>query len=444
MAELMKTPPHNLESEQCVIGSIIMESETIIPVAEILDREDFYMDAHKVIYESMIELSNERKPIDIVTLSNRLKEKGYLDQVGGINYLTSTTNMIPTTSNVKVYAEIVKKNSILRKLISASNDIISMGYEASDNLDDILNKAEKKIFDISQDRMSEDFKPISEVLTIVTAMIEDVYNKGSDLTGLDTGFIDLNKKLGGFHKSDLILIAARPGMGKTAFALNLVANAAIRSKASVAVFSLEMSKEQLVQRLVSSQSNVALDSISKGKIADDEWKKLTDAMTVLSSSKIYIDDTPGIKVSEIRSKCRKLKLEKGLDMIMIDYLQLMEADGRAESRQQEVSKISRSLKILAKEMNCPVIALSQLSRNTESGKDHTPKLSDLRDSGAIEQDADIVMFIYRDEYYTKMETKKKDLAEIIIAKNRHGELSNIELVWIGKIQKFSNKLKAIK
>lgn len=444
MAELMKTPPHNLESEQCVIGSIIMESETIIPVAEILDREDFYMDAHKVIYESMIELSNERKPIDIVTLSNRLKEKGYLDQVGGINYLTSTTNMIPTTSNVKVYAEIVKKNSILRKLISASNDIISMGYEASDNLDDILNKAEKKIFDISQDRMSEDFKPISEVLTIVTAMIEDVYNKGSDLTGLDTGFIDLNKKLGGFHKSDLILIAARPGMGKTAFALNLVANAAIRSKASVAVFSLEMSKEQLVQRLVSSQSNVALDSISKGKIADDEWKKLTDAMTVLSSSKIYIDDTPGIKVSEIRSKCRKLKLEKGLDMIMIDYLQLMEADGRAESRQQEVSKISRSLKILAKEMNCPVIALSQLSRNTESGKDHTPKLSDLRDSGAIEQDADIVMFIYRDEYYTKMETKKKDLAEIIIAKNRHGELSNIELVWIGKIQKFSNKLKTIK
>ena len=444
MAELMKTPPHNLESEQCVIGSIIMEEETMVPVAEILDIEDFYIDAHKVIYESMLELNNERKPIDMVTVSNRLKEKGYLDQVGGVTYLTSITNMIPTTSNVKVYAEIVKKNSILRKLIKASNDIISMGYEASHSLDDILNVAEKKIFDISQDRMSEDFKPISEVLTSVTAMIEDVYSKGSDLTGLDTGFIDLNKKLGGFHKSDLILIAARPGMGKTAFALNLVANAAIRSKASVAVFSLEMSKEQLVQRLLSSQSNVALDSISKGKIADDEWKKLTDAMTILSSSGIFIDDTPGIKVSEIRSKCRKLKMEKGLDMIMIDYLQLMEADGRADNRQQEVSKISRSLKILAKEMNCPVVALSQLSRNTESGKDHTPKLSDLRDSGAIEQDADIVMFIYRDEYYTKMETKKKDLAEIIIAKNRHGEISNIELVWIGKIQKFSNKLKTIK
>ncbi|WP_314971076.1 replicative DNA helicase [Peptostreptococcus stomatis] len=443
MAELMKTPPHNLESEQCVIGSIIVEEETLVPVAEILDREDFYIDAHKVIYDSMIELGNERKPIDMITLTNRLKEKGYLDQVGGVTYLTSITNMIPTTSNVKVYAEIVKKNSTLRKLIKASSDIISMGYEASDSLDDILNVAEKKIFDISQDRMSQDFKPISEVLTSVTAMIEEVYSKGSDITGLDTGFIDLNKKLGGFHKSDLILIAARPGMGKTAFALNLVANVAIRSKSSVAVFSLEMSKEQLVQRLLSSQSNVALDNINKGKIADDEWKKLTDAMTVLSSSHIFIDDTPGIKVSEIRSKCRKLKMEKGLDMIMIDYLQLMEADGRADNRQQEVSKISRSLKILAKEMNCPVIALSQLSRNTESGKDHMPKLSDLRDSGAIEQDADIVMFIYRDEYYTKMETKKKDLAEIIIAKNRHGEISNIELVWIGKIQKFSNKLKTI-
>lgn len=438
MAELMKTPPHNLESEQCVIGSIIMEEETMVPVAEILDIEDFYIDAHKVIYESMLELNNERKPIDMVTVSNRLKEKGYLDQVGGVTYLTSITNMIPTTSNVKVYAEIVKKNSTLRKLIKASNDIISMGYEASDSLDDILNVAEKKIFDISQDRMSEDFKPISEVLTSVTAMIEDVYSKGSDLTGLDTGFIDLNNKLGGFHKSDLILIAARPGMGKTAFALNLVANAAIRSKANVAVFSLEMSKEQLVQRLLSSQSNVALDSISKGKIADDEWKKLTDAMTILSSSGIFIDDTPGIKVSEIRSKCRKLKMEKGLDMIMIDYLQLMEADGRADNRQQEVSKISRSLKILAKEMNCPVVALSQLSRNTESGKDHTPKLSDLRDSGAIEQDADIVMFIYRDDYYRKDEAPPTNIAEIIVAKNRSGPLGKRELLWMPKYTKFAS------
>ena len=437
MAELMKTPPHNLESEQCVIGSIIVEEQTLVPVAEILDREDFYIDAHKVIYDSMIELGNERKPIDMITLTNRLKEKGYLDQVGGVTYLTSITNMIPTTSNVKVYAEIVKKNSTLRKLIKASNDIISMGYEASDSLDDILNVAEKKIFDISQDRMGQDFKPISEVLTSVTAMIEEVYSKGSDITGLDTGFIDLNKKLGGFHKSDLILIAARPGMGKTAFALNLVANVAIRSKSSVAVFSLEMSKEQLVQRLLSSQSNVALDNINKGNIADDEWKKLTDAMTVLSSSHIFIDDTPGIKVSEIRSKCRKLKMEKGLDMIMIDYLQLMEADGRADNRQQEVSKISRSLKILAKEMNCPVIALSQLSRNTESGKDHMPKLSDLRDSGAIEQDADIVMFLYRDDYYHK-DTEHPNEAEVIIAKQRNGPIGTVNLMWKPETTRFVN------
>ena len=318
-----------------------------------------------------------------------------------------------------------------------------MGYSEDENINDVLNQAEKKIFEISQDRVTSDFNDINAVLTSVYSQIEEVYSKGSELTGLDTGFIDLNKKLGGFHKSDLILIAARPGMGKTAFALNLVANAAIKSKASVAVFSLEMSKEQLVQRLISSQSNVPLSHIAKGKIADNEWSKILDGMKVLGESKIFIDDTPGIKISEIRSKCRKLKIEEGLDMVMIDYLQLMEADGRNESRQQEVSKISRSLKILAKEMNCPVIALSQLSRNTESGKDHMPKLSDLRDSGAIEQDADIVMFIYRDEYYNEIETTKKNIADIKIAKNRHGETCDIELVWIGEIQKFKDRMKEI-
>ena len=318
-----------------------------------------------------------------------------------------------------------------------------MGYSQEEDIDEILNQAEKKIYDISQDRVTSDFKPIDKVLTDVYSLIEEVYSSGSDITGLNTGFTDLNKKLGGLQKSDLILIAARPGMGKTAFALNLVANTAIKSKASVAVFSLEMSKEQLAQRLISAQSNVPLSNITKGRIADDEWKKVMDAMKILSSSKIYIDDTPGIKVSEIRSKCRKLKLEKGLDMVMIDYLQLMEADGKNESRQQEVSKISRSLKILAKEMNCPVVALSQLSRNTESGKDHMPKLSDLRDSGAIEQDADIVMFIYRDEYYNQMDTEKKNIADIRIAKNRHGETCDIELVWIGEIQKFMDRLREI-
>ncbi|WP_101773878.1 replicative DNA helicase [Peptostreptococcus faecalis] len=436
-------PPHSLESEQCVIGSILMGEDTIITVAEILSQEDFYMESHRVIYESMRELHDERKPIDMVTVSEKLKSKGLLEEIGGVSYLTSTTSIVPTTSNVKTYAEIVKRKSVLRNLIKSSNDIISMSLNGDDNIDDILNQAEKKIFDISQDRVSEEFKPIGDVLNDVYSMIEDVYSSGSDLTGLNTGFSDLNKKLGGLHKSDLVLIAARPGMGKTAFALNLVSNVAIKSKASVAVFSLEMSKEQLVQRLISSQSNVPLSNLAKGKIADDEWKKIMDAMKVLSSAKIFIDDSPGIKVSEISSKCRKLKMDEGLDLVMIDYLQLMEGDGKAESRQQEVSKISRSLKILAKEMNCPVVALSQLSRNTESGKDHMPKLSDLRDSGAIEQDADIVMFIYRDEYYNPIETQKKNVADIKIAKNRHGETCDIELVWLGEIQKFKDRAKEI-
>ena len=443
MADINKIPPSSLESEQCIIGSILLEGDTINNVMDIVASEDFYSSSHKVIFDSMKELNEERTPIDIVTVSEKLKSKGYLEDVGGVNYLTSTTTMVPTTSNVKTYAEIVKQKSVLRNLIKVSNDIIDLGYSQDEDIDEILNQAEKKIFDISQDRVTSDFKSIDSVLTDVYSLIEEVYSSGSEITGLNTGFSDLNKKLGGLQKSDLILVAARPGMGKTAFALNLVANTAIKSKASVAVFSLEMSKEQLVQRLISAQSNVPLGNITKGRIADDEWKKIMDAMKVLSSSRIYIDDTPGIKVSEIRSKCRKLKMEKGLDMVMIDYLQLMEADGKNESRQQEVSKISRSLKILAKEMNCPVIALSQLSRNTESGKDHMPKLSDLRDSGAIEQDADIVMFIYRDEYYNGMDTEKKNIADIKIAKNRHGETCDIELVWIGEIQKFKDRLREI-
>lgn len=443
MADINRIPPNSIESEQCVIGSILLEGESMITVYDILNTDDFYSSSHRVIYDSMKELFEEKTPIDVITVAEKLKKKGYLDDIGGINYLTSTTTVVPTTSNVKTYAETVKKKAVLRNLIKVSNDIISMGYDEEEQVDEILNQAEKKIFDISQNRVTSDFNRIGSVLANVYSQIEDVYSNGSDITGLDTGFADLNKKLGGFHKSDLILIAARPGMGKTAFALNLVSNAAIKSKAKVAVFSLEMSKEQLVQRLISSQSNVPLGNIAKGKIADNEWGKIMDGMKVLSNAGIYIDDTPGIKVSEIRSKCRKLKMDEGLDMVMIDYLQLMEADGKNESRQQEVSKISRALKILAKEMNCPVVALSQLSRNTENGKDHMPKLSDLRDSGAIEQDADIVMFIYRDEYYNKMETTKKNIADIRIAKNRHGETCDIELVWIGEIQKFKDRMKEI-
>ena len=442
MANLNSIPPHSLESEQCIIGSILMDSESLISAMDVISSDDFYSTAHKLIYETILELHSESKYIDIITVSDKLKSKGYLDEIGGINYLSSTTTIVPTTSNIRAYAEIVREKSTLRKLIRMSNEIIDLGYNEDIEIDDILNQAEKKIFDISQNNTNTNFKFIGNVLTDVYSKIEEVYSSNSDITGIDTGFTDLNKKLGGFHNSDLILIAARPGMGKTAFALNLVLNAALKSDANVAVFSLEMSREQLVQRLVSAQSNVPLKHISNGNIADDEWKKLMDGMKILSQTNIFIDDTPGIKASEIRSKCRKLKIEKGLDMIMIDYLQLMEGEGRSENRQQEVSKISRALKILAKEMNCPVIALSQLSRSVENGKDKEPKLSDLRDSGAIEQDADIVMFIYRDEYYNKT-SEKKNIAEIKIAKNRHGELSDIELIWVGHVQKFLNKVKHI-
>lgn len=444
MADLIKVPPNSIESEQCVIGSLLSDEDALMIVSEILTVDDYYSEGHRSIYECILELSEEKSPIDIVTVSEKLKTRGVLETIGGMNYLTSTITMVPTTSNVKTYAEIVKEKSTLRKLIKVSNDIINLGYGDSEDIDEVLNQAEKKIFDISQERVSSDFSKIDLVLNDVLGMIEEVSISGSEITGVDTGFSDLNKKLGGFHKSDLILIAARPAMGKTAFALNLVMNAALKSNASVAVFSLEMSKEQLVHRLVSSQSHVEMDKLIKGRVADEDWRSIMDAMMVLSSSKIFIDDTPGIKVSEIRSKCRKLKMENGaLDLIMIDYLQLMEGDGRAESRQQEVSKISRSLKILAKEMDCPVIALSQLSRNTENTKDHIPKLSDLRDSGAIEQDADIVMFIYRDEYYHPHDTKKKNIADIKIAKNRHGETADVELVWMGNIQKFGDKIKNI-
>lgn len=435
----IKVLPYSYEAEQSVIGSVLIDSDVMYEVADILSKDDFYVMQNRLIYECMIEIYRERKTIDIITLTNKLKEKKYMDKIDGVNYLTNTTVMIPSAANVKNYAEIVKKKSILRKLIRASENTIEMSMQEEKSLDEVLDIAEKNIFNISQDRMGDDFENISEVVTEVFGKIDERYSSGSELTGLDTGFKDLNKNLGGFHDSDLILIAARPGMGKTAFALNLVLNTAIKGS-TVAVFSLEMSKLQLVQRLLSSISGVPLKHIIGGKIADNEWAKLMGGGQALNSAKIFIDDTPGIKMSEIRSKCRKLKIEKGgLDMVMIDYLQLMESDSRLESRQQEVSKISRSLKILAKELNCPVVALSQLSRNTESGKDHTPKLSDLRDSGAIEQDADIVMFIYRDEYYNKLETKKKNIADIIIAKNRHGETNDIELVWVGEIQKFLDK-----
>lgn len=440
MADITRIPPHSVESEQSILGSILLDKDAIITVAETITPTDFYKDAHRIIYESMMALNNKNEPIDMVTLTDELRKRGYLDDIGGVTYLTSLSTIVPTTSNVKYYADIVKEKSVLRQLIKASNDIINLGYGSGESAENVLDFAEKKIFDISQERTNDDFKPINQVLMDTYDMIESIYSNKSDVTGVTTGFKDLNKKINGLQRTDLILVAARPAMGKTAFALNLVQNAAIKGNASVAVFSLEMSKEQLAQRMIAAQSNVELKKMKTGTLNDADWPRIISAMAVMSDAKIFIDDTPGIKINELRSKCRKLKMEQGLDLVMIDYLQLMESDSKNESRQQEISKISRSLKILAKELDCPVVALSQLSRAPEQRADHRPVLSDLRESGAIEQDADIVMFLYRDEYYHS-DSEKKDLAEIVIAKNRHGETGSVELVWMGSIQRFGDKVK---
>lgn len=435
----MRIPPHSVEAEQSVLGSILLDKEAMISVSETLVPEDFYKEAHKVIYESMLKLYNSQSEIDLITLTDELRDQGYLDDIGGIAYITSLSTVVPTTSNIKYYVNIVKEKSISRQLISAANDIINLGYDGSAKVEYVLENAEKKIFDISQERATNDFQPINQVISEALSMLEKLYEEKNDVTGLTTGFRDLNKKINGLQRSDLLLIAARPAMGKTAFALNLVQNAALKGDASVAVFSLEMSKEQLVQRMIASQSTVELKKIKTGTLADNDWPRITDGMAILSGAKIYIDDTPGIKISELRSKCRKLKIEKGLDLVLIDYLQLMEGEGQNESRQQEIAKISRSLKILAKELDCPVVALSQLSRAPEQRADHRPMLSDLRESGSIEQDADIVMFLYRDEYYNP-DTEKKNIGEVIVAKNRHGETGTVELVWFGGIQKFADKM----
>ncbi|MFL8674963.1 replicative DNA helicase [Clostridioides sp. GD02404] len=440
MEDMTRIPPHSVESEQSILGSILLDKDAIITVTETIKPDDFYKEAHKIIYECMITLSNKGEPIDLITLTEELRKQGHLNDIGGISYITSLSTIVPTTSNVKYYADIVKEKSVLRKLIKASNEIINLGYSGATKIEDVLEQAEKSIFDISQEKTSDDFKSINLVLMDAYDMIEKLYTNKSDVTGITTGFKDLNKKINGLQRTDLILIAARPAMGKTAFSLNLVQNAALKGDASVAVFSLEMSKEQLVQRMLSSQSSVELKKIKTGTLNDNDWPRIIDAMAVLSDAKIHIDDTPGIKISELRSKCRKLKIEKGLDLVLIDYLQLMEGEGNNESRQQEISKISRSLKILAKELNCPVVALSQLSRAPEQRADHRPMLSDLRESGAIEQDADIVMFLYRDEYY-HVDSESKNIGEVIIAKNRHGETGSVELVWLGEVQRFGDKLR---
>lgn len=437
MEEINRIPPYNLEAEQSVLGAMLLDKDSVSTATEFLKREDFYRENHREIFEAIMVLFDTANPIDVITVSEKLKIKGVLDSVGGLEYLTFIINQVPTTANTKHYAKIVEEKSVLRKLIRASSDIMNNSYQANEEVTSILDMAEKSVFDILQKRNLQGVVPVRDVLLEAFNKLEELYNNKGNITGIPTGFIDLDNKTSGLQNSDLILIAARPAMGKTAFALNIGQFAAIKKNIPVAIFSLEMSADQLVNRLICSESMVDNQKMRTGNLDDSDWKKVARTVGPLSESKIFIDDTPGITVTDIRAKARRLKLEKDIGLIIIDYLQLIEGRGRKDNRQQEITEISRSLKILAKEINVPVITLSQLSRAPEQRAEHRPILSDLRESGAIEQDADLVMFLYRDDYYDP-DSEKKNIAEAIIAKNRHGATGAVELVFMGEYYKFAN------
>jgi len=436
--ELGKVPPHDLEAEQAIIGSMLTDKDAVISAIEVLKEEDFYREDNKVIYSAILNLYNRAEPIDIITVKAELESMGKFEKVGGLEYLAELPEKVPTTANAMKYIKIVEEKSTLRRLIKTANEIIELGYSPTEDVEDIMEGAEKKIFNIMQDKSQKSYTPIKDALVESFTKLEELYNRKQHITGVPSGFTELDYRTAGFHGSELILIAARPAMGKTAFALNIAANAALKGNTAVAVFSLEMSKEQLVNRILCSESMVDSNKVRTGKLEEDDWTKLAGTIGPLSEAEIYIDDTPGINIMEIRAKCRKLKLEKNIGMVVIDYLQLIQGSGkRSGSREQEISEISRSLKILAKELDVPVIALSQLSRAAEQRPDHRPMLSDLRESGAIEQDADIVMFLYRDDYYNQ-DSEKKDIAEVIIAKHRGGSTGTVELLWLGSYTKFVN------
>lgn len=437
-----RIPPHSIDAEQSVLGAMILDKEAINDAVEIIRPDDFYKEANGEIYEAILDLFNRNEPVDLITLSEELKRRGTLENIGGVTYLANLSSGVATTANTKYYCKIVEQKSTLRKLIKSSNEIMASAYEDSEDVNVIIEKAEKEIFDITQGTQRDGFSPINEVLLDSFAKIEEMAANQGGLTGLTTGFIDLDDNLSGLQNSDLVLLAARPSMGKTAFGINIATNSALKADASVAIFSLEMSKEQLVQRMISATAHVDLQKIISGRLSEDEWLQIINSMGPLSQAGIYIDDTAGISLMEMKAKCRKLKMEKGLDLVLIDYLQLMQMEGYKENRQQEISAISRGLKGLAKEMDCPVIALSQLSRAPELRSDHRPILSDLRESGAIEQDADVVLFLYRDEYYNE-ESEKKNIGELIIAKHRNGPTGTVELVWKKEFTKFLNKEKFI-
>ena len=441
-ALMKRVLPHSIEAEQSVIGSMLMDKEAIIAASEIVTARDFYQQQYGIMFETMVELFNEGKPVDLVTLQDRLKEKDVPPEVSSLDFVRDIITTVPTSANVKSYANIVREKAVLRRLIKVNEEIANTCYAGKEPLEQILASTEKSVFDLLQSRSSGEFVPIRQVALNVLEKIEAASKTQGTVTGIPTGFIDLDYKTSGMQPSDFVLIAARPSMGKTAFVLNLVDHVAVRKGLPCMIFSLEMSKEQLVNRMLAMESNVDSQKLRTGNLTDSDWDAIVEGIGVIGNSKLVIDDTPGISITELRSKCRKMKLEQGLSMIIIDYLQLMSGSGgkSSESRQQEISEISRSLKALAREMNAPVVALSQLSRACETRTDHRPMLSDLRESGAIEQDADVVMFLYRDDYYNK-DTDMPNIAEVIIAKQRNGPIGTIQLMWRPELTKFANLAK---
>lgn len=440
MSDLLtdRIPPQNVEAEQAVLGAIFLEPSTLTVASEILIPEDFYRTAHQQIYLTMLKLGDHGKAVDVVTVTEDLAAAKQIEDVGGIAYLSELAASVPTAANIEYYARIVEEKSLLRRLIRTATTIAQDGYNREDEVEDLLSEAEKSIMEVAQRKNAGAFHNIKDVLVRTYDNIELLHNRKGDVTGIPTGFAELDRMTAGFQRNDLIIVAARPSVGKTAFALNIAQNVATNTDEKVAIFSLEMGAEQLVMRMLCAEGNINAQNLRTGALTDEDWRKLTMAMGSLSNSGIYIDDTPGIRIGEIRSKCRRLKQEQGLGMILIDYLQLIQGNGRSgDNRQQEVSEISRSLKGLARELEVPVIALSQLSRGVEQRQDKRPMMSDIRESGSIEQDADIVAFLYRDDYYDK-ESENKNMIEIIIAKQRNGPTGTVELAFVKEYNKFVN------
>ncbi|MGG3800407.1 replicative DNA helicase [Metabacillus fastidiosus] len=432
-----RIPPQNIEAEQAVLGAIFLEPSSLVLASEVLIPEDFYRATHQKIYNAMLTLADKGEPVDLVTVTSILADQELLEEIGGVSYLSDLANSVPTAANIEYYSKMVEEKSILRRLIRTATQIATDGYSREDEVQVLLGEAEKRIMEVAQKKNVGAFQNIKDVLVQTYDNIELLHNRKGETTGIPTGFTELDRMTAGFQRNDLIIVAARPSVGKTAFALNIAQNVATKTDENVAIFSLEMGADQLVMRMLCAEGNIDAQNLRTGNLTAEDWGKLTMAMGSLSNAGIYIDDTPGIRVGDIRAKCRRLKQDSGLGMVLIDYLQLIQGNGRTDNRQQEVSEISRSLKELARELKVPVIALSQLSRGVEQRQDKRPMMSDIRESGSIEQDADIVAFLYRDDYYDK-ETENKNIIEIIIAKQRNGPVGTAQLAFVKEYNKFVN------